>query len=202
MGARGGGREPDPAAEGEFNRVYEAHHRAAHAYLLGRVGDPDLALELLQETFLRVWRGLRTLREVAPDRRRHWIFAVARNVATDHFRRRATRAAAHDAYARQAAAGVGGGAGADDPETRLEREEELALLDGAIRRLPEDLRAVLVLHVVGELSSAQIGAALERPPGTVRYQLALARRHLAAALGLLEQHRDKSPHGQRERPDR
>ena len=59
-------------------------------------------------------------------------------------------------------------------------------MDLAIRQLPEDLRTVLVLHLLGEATSAQIGELLGRPPGTVRYQLAEARHRLAQDLRLLE----------------
>ncbi|MGH3322132.1 MAG: sigma factor-like helix-turn-helix DNA-binding protein [Streptosporangiaceae bacterium] len=52
----------------------------------------------------------------------------------------------------------------------------------AIRALPEELRVVLTMHTVGELTSAQIGAALDQPAGTVRYKLALARKQLATIL--------------------
>jgi RNA polymerase sigma-70 factor (ECF subfamily) len=41
---------------------------------------------------------------------------------------------------------------------------------------------VLSLHVVGELTSAQIGELLGEPAGTIRYRLSLARRQLADAL--------------------
>jgi RNA polymerase sigma-70 factor (ECF subfamily) len=59
-------------------------------------------------------------------------------------------------------------------------------MDAAIGRLPEDLRTVLVLQVLGDRTSAEIGELLGRPAGTVRYQLALARRHLADELKVIE----------------
>jgi len=58
-------------------------------------------------------------------------------------------------------------------------------VDRAIRRLPEHLRTVLVLQVLGERTSAEIGEMLDRPAGTVRYQLSQARKRLAEELRLL-----------------
>ena len=52
----------------------------------------------------------------------------------------------------------------------------------AISRLPDDQRVALTMAAAGEMTSAQIGAALGVPAGTVRYRLSLARRTLAAAL--------------------
>jgi len=62
---------------------------------------------------------------------------------------------------------------------------ELEVLDAAIARLPEALRTVLVLQVLGDRTSAEIGELLGRPAGTVRYQLAQARRRLAEELRLM-----------------
>src|SRR5690606_18391343 len=64
-----------------FTEIFEANHRAVHAYLLGRVGDRELARDLVQETFLRVWRRLDEVAALPSERRQAWIFTVARNLA-------------------------------------------------------------------------------------------------------------------------
>ncbi len=55
----------------------------------------------------------------------------------------------------------------------------------AIAQLPELQRVTLTMAAAGELNSAQIGAALGVPAGTVRYRLSLARRALARGAGRL-----------------
>ena len=167
-------------AEDDFNRLYEEHCRTVHAYLLGRTGDREAARDLLQEVFLRAWRRAGAWRDLPPDRQRAWVFAVARNLVIDAHRSRVTADATRAALERTAAAVV---PAAEGPEARAEVAERLALLDRAIRRLPEKLRVVLSLHVAGGLTSAEVGELLGEPAGTVRYQLSQARRRLAAALG-------------------
>ncbi len=167
--------------EALFERVYGEHNRALHAYFLGRTGDPEAALDLLQETCLRVWRRIEALRPVAPQERRYWLFAVARNVLTDHYRKRASGAAIEKALAREWERLA---PPPNEPAARLEEDERLRLLDRAIARLPEELRTSLLLQVLGEMTSAQIGQVLGKPAGTVRYQIALARRRLADEMGL------------------
>jgi RNA polymerase sigma factor (sigma-70 family) len=83
----------DVNAEQRFTEIFEASHRAVYAYLLGRVGDRELARDLVQETFLRVWRRLDEVAALPSARRQAWIFTVARNLATDAHRSRATREA-------------------------------------------------------------------------------------------------------------
>jgi RNA polymerase sigma factor (sigma-70 family) len=73
------------------------------------------------------------------------------------------------------------------PEPAALERETVHELHGAIQRLPDELRVVLVLHVLDGRNSTEIGALLGRPPGTVRYQLAEARHRLARELRLTEE---------------
>jgi RNA polymerase sigma-70 factor (ECF subfamily) len=170
----------EPAAL--FDQLYAEHAAALHAYLFARVGDQESAHDLLQEVALRLWRHLPAVRALPPERHRFWLFGVARNVVTDHYRRRAVRQAAErpldDAIARTAAA-------PGDAPRQVEAADDVRRLDTAIGDLPEDLRAPLLLQTLAGLSSREIGEALGLPPGTVRFKIAQARRQLAGALGLL-----------------
>jgi len=165
--------------QGRFDAVYAEHRQALHAFFLGRTSDPEQALDLLQECFLRVWRSQDALEALPPERRRFWLFSVARNLVVDHYRRRAAGQAAQDALDVAAEASP---RWADSPEHALVELEGLGELDRAIGRLPEDLRVALVLQVVGGQTSAEIGEALGQPAATVRYHLAQARRRLADEL--------------------
>jgi RNA polymerase sigma-70 factor, ECF subfamily len=169
--------------EAQFDALYDAHQRTIHAFVLGRTGDPELALDLLQEAFVRAWRNLDLLLALPPARQRSWLFSIARNLVIDQYRSRATRAAAHDALV--AALGPDEQV-SEGPERLVERDRELRLVDEAIGRLPEPLRTVLVLQVLDGRTSAEIGALLGRPAGTVRYQLSRARKRIAEDLRLLD----------------
>lgn len=164
-----------------FSALYEEFRPAVHAYLLGRFGDPETARDLTQEVFLRAWRRLGEIRDLPEERQRAWLFTVAKNLATDTYRSRATRDATAAAL-RQRATEVA--PSADEPATSVERGERLDEVATAVRELPEELRVVLTMHAVAELTSRQIGALLDQPAGTVRYRLALARRQLAARLSV------------------
>jgi RNA polymerase sigma-70 factor (ECF subfamily) len=174
---------PNRADADAFTSVFEAHRDAVHAYFVGRVSDPELARDLVQETFLRVWRRLGEVKGLDEERRRAWIFTVARNLTIDTYRAGATRRATEEAVRREAAVGP---ATVPGPHHQAELAERLVELDTAIRKLPEDQRIVLSMATAGGLTSREIGEALGKPPGTVRYQLSQARTQLAAELGLEE----------------
>ncbi|HZP83570.1 MAG TPA: sigma-70 family RNA polymerase sigma factor [Chthonomonadaceae bacterium] len=163
-----------------FNALYREHYRSLYAYLLGHTAEGETAADLLQETFVRVWRNRAQVRQVPPERRRFWLFAVARNIAADYHRRRAVRQRHEAALPETERAGDL----AADPARTVEARETASAVDAAIARLPETLRTVLTLHLVGEMTSVEIGAALKKSPGTVRYQLAEARKRIARELGL------------------
>jgi RNA polymerase sigma-70 factor (ECF subfamily) len=169
--------------EARFDGLYEEHRQTLHAYFLGRTSDAELALDLLQEAFVRAWRNLEMLVALEPPRQRAWLFAIARNLVVDQYRGRAARTAAHDALVLATGREE---QTAESAESTVERAGELRLVEEAIQRLPEDLRTVLVLQVLGERTSAEIGELLDRPAGTVRYQLSRARKHLAQELARLE----------------
>jgi RNA polymerase sigma-70 factor, ECF subfamily len=171
-------RRDDAAA---FTRIFEQHRHAVHGYFLGRVADPELARDLVQETFLRAWRRLPEIAPLSADRQRAWIFTVARNLAIDSYRAGAARHAAEAALRHEATTGQTTVAG---PHAQAELGERLARLDAAIRLLPEDQRVILSMATAGGLTSREIGEALGEPAGTVRYRLSLARKQLAAALDL------------------
>lgn len=162
---------------GRFNALYDRHARPVHAYFLGHTGDDQVASDLLQETFLRVWRHRDDLEAMPEERQRFWLFGIGRNLLTDHYRRQAVRSVVHETEA---------GSLEGYPDSALEgaratRDEALDV-DAAIARLPEDWRVVLAMSVLGEMTSGEIGEALGRPAGTVRYQLSQARRALTAML--------------------
>jgi RNA polymerase sigma-70 factor (ECF subfamily) len=166
-----------------FTRVFDRHRQAVHAYILGRVSDPELARDLVQETFLRVWRRLSEVGPLPDGQQRAWIFTVARNLAIDSYRTSAARQAAEDALRHQATTRDTTVAG---PHAQAELSERLARLEAAIGQLPEDQRVVLSMTTAGGMTSRQIGEALGEPAGTVRYRLSQARKQLAAALDLEE----------------
>jgi len=162
-----------------FDSLFEQHHRALFCFLFGRCGDREMAADLLQEAFVRVWRNIDEARRIPVERRRFWMVAIAGSVLVDFARRRAVRA--HVTCAVPAAEPIDS---APSPHAVVQGRDELARLDDAIRALPEDLRTALVLSVMEGLSSAEIAATLGVPPGTVRSRISEARSRIARKVGL------------------
>ncbi|HTU74663.1 MAG TPA: sigma-70 family RNA polymerase sigma factor [Trebonia sp.] len=162
--------------EAEFRRLYEANRAAVHAYFTGRTGDRQSAAELMQEVFLRAWQHQEKLADMPDERRRAWLFTVARNLSVDAHRHRHIRAGAEQALAREPSQPP------QPASAEIIASERIAVVAEAIRRLPEPQRITLTMAAAGSMTSAELAAVLGVPAGTVRYRLSVARRAVAEAL--------------------
>lgn len=159
--------------ENIFNQIYEAHRAAIYAYLFGRIHHREGAQDLLQETFTRAWLHVEKLAEMEEGQQRFWLFSIAKNLSIDYHRRTQRWQTATERLANSSSSMSSGVA---------ELREQLLVLDEAIEKLPETLRVVLSLHVLGGMNSKEIGRLLDVPAGTIRYQLSQARKRLAAEV--------------------
>ncbi len=148
---------------------YEAMVRALsgdvyrYAYFLCR--DRTQAEDLTQETFLRAWRFLSSLRDDA--KAKSWLFTTVRREHARQFERNAPRLEPLDPER--------------VPDTGGESHEVLAMRQ-AMLQLPEKYRDVLVLQVIGGYSGLEIARLLGIPRATVNTRLFRARNQLRHML--------------------
>lgn len=169
---------PDAAVERAVRDHARLVYRIAHAVLR----NPQDAEDATQEVFLKVLRLRRGLDGVRDART--WLARIAFRVAVDRRPRRGHLSLHDAALDADLAALRSAGAGAD--ELAASRQVQ-ALLEERIAALPADLRSVLQLSTLGELSSPEVASLLGIPEGTVRTRLMrarqLLRKALSAALG-------------------
>jgi RNA polymerase sigma-70 factor (TIGR02960 family) len=75
--------------EFEFSHLAERHRRELHVHCYRMLGSFDEAEDLVQETYLRAWRGRAGLTDAAGLR--PWLYKIATNACLDHLRRRSRR---------------------------------------------------------------------------------------------------------------
>ena len=155
-----------------FDDLIDRWNEPLWRYVRRLAGDDSAAGDILQDTWLRVLRGIPRLRD--PARLRPWLFGIARRSAMDQLR---------DQYVRAAAAGVDvADLPAGDPPAAT--EEELAAMHEQLARLPLVEREVLTLFYLQELSLDDVSDVLAVPVGTVKSRLFRARRLLRRELTL------------------
>lgn len=172
-------------SEPAFRTLHDRHAGSVYGFLVRRVGDPAVADDLYQEAFLRVHRARATWDPERPFR--PWLFGIVHHLLADHLRARgrSPERPDEDAIAR-AAAGEGTEAGiatpSGDPERAAAGRESTEALDRALRALPEDESAVLVLARVEGLPYEEIGPILGRSPAAAKQLAYRALKRLRAEL--------------------
>jgi RNA polymerase sigma-70 factor (ECF subfamily) len=158
-----------------FRMLVLRHERSVFRFLglLGFAG--PAAEDIAQESFLRAYRHLR---EFDPRRAKFstWLFTLARNLAaSERARARFRREEAGSEHPERADS-------APDPLASAEAREWQSRLVCAIGRLPETLRAAVVLARVEGLSVEEVAAIEGCAVGTVKSRIFRARELLRAAL--------------------
>jgi RNA polymerase sigma-70 factor (ECF subfamily) len=152
--------------------------------LAARLVGPTDAEDIVQETFLRAWHGLERFR--GESSLKTWLYAIALNRAR----------ARHGALSRLRALFVPGKTREDDPFASLDDAADPALspeenavltekrrrLRQAMRALPEEFRAAVILRDLEGLAYEEVAAVLGVPVGTVRSRLARGRALLKESL--------------------
>lgn len=169
-----------------FRALVDASAPTVYRVALRSVGDRADADDVVQETYVRAWRSLDTLRQ--PAAVVGWLCRIAGNVAADLHRslgRRRTWSLDHSAE--DGAALVERIASDDpDPEKRVTDAELARAALALVGELSDKHRMVLLLREVDGMSYAEIAEALELSVGTVESRLHRARAALAKKIARLE----------------
>ncbi len=157
-----------------FAHLVRRHQDAVHRFILRMLGSHEEALELTQDTFIKVWQALPQWQPQALFKT--WIYRIASNTAMDALRRRkiVEMVPLEEDYDAPAS-GPG-------PEMQLQSRQRLQLLEAALAALPAEQREVILLREIEGLSYAEISGALNVHEGTVKSRLARARETLASAV--------------------
>lgn len=164
--------------------LYDRYAGPAYALLLRIVADRQLAEDLLQEVFVRVWQRA-GLYQADRGRVLTWTLSIAHNLAIDEVRRRRRRpqeaeehqdATATDLLALVPTAEPG-------PEQLAWERHRHAQIVGALQTLPEAQRVLIELAYFEGYTQSQLAERLGEPLGTIKTRLRLGIQKLRTILG-------------------
>jgi RNA polymerase sigma-70 factor (ECF subfamily) len=166
--------EGDPRA---FEVVFDRHGEIAFSLAYRMCGRRSMAEDIVQETFVSLWRsGARYDRGRGSVR--SWILGAVRNRTVDAFRRESVRTG-RDVSADETVARM---PGTDDVPAEAERRSDSREVRAALAELPPDQRRVIELAYFGGFSHSQIAELLNLPAGTVKGRMRLGLGKLRTAL--------------------
>jgi RNA polymerase sigma-70 factor (ECF subfamily) len=179
----------DQVARGEaraLEQIYDRHSRGVYSLALRLLGDTAAAEEVVQETFLKLWRQPGAYQ---PSRGRllPWLLGVAHHHAVDMLRRRQLEQR-HRASA--ASASVNGDGPSDtldnlglvskeeDPQLRAGAFDQAAAIGRAFAELPVEQRVPLELAYYSGMTQYEVAQLLGVPLGTVKTRMRLGLQQL------------------------
>lgn len=149
--------------------------RAVFDYLVRYIGDPTVAQDLLQETLIRMNRGLAGFEGRASIKT--WAFSIASRVAADHLRHPERQTRVVELEEAEAIADP-----ANDVDERLVVDEMNACVRRTIDTLPGSYRTALILHDLEGLTAEQVAEIGECSLATAKIRIHRARKRLKDAL--------------------
>jgi len=165
-----------------FEQLMLAHQRTVYNLCLYMVKDPEEAMDLSQETFLKAWKGLKSFEGKSSFST--WLHRIANNVCIDYLRKRKNE--------KVIPLTLEDGDGDEmtlelpDPspltEELAERGDLRAVIEEGLQSLTADHRSILILREIDLMSYEEIAAVLEISVGTVKSRISRARRELCHSL--------------------
>ncbi len=152
-----------------FNKLAEAYSTDLYRYAMWICGNDALAKDLVQETFLRAWRALDSLNDVAAAK--SWLITILRREFARTFERKVPKFTDLDKVVI-----------VEDDELEPDEQTERDLLRKGILRLEPKYRDPLLLQVVFGHSCAEISEQLGISKSAVMTQLFRAREKLRVQL--------------------
>jgi RNA polymerase sigma-70 factor (ECF subfamily) len=166
-----------------LNDLMERHSTPVFHFLCRMLGNEEDAVDLAQETFVRVYRARESFR--SNSKFTTWLYTIAANLARNHFRWRAR----HPNVSLEASSGtteesLGSTLPSNEPvpSDQALAAERAAAVRAAVNRLPDDLRDAIVLCEWEEHSLAEAAAILDTTPKAVESRLYRARKSLRKEL--------------------
>lgn len=167
-----------------FEPLVEKYRERVFRLARNVLRDPEEALDVAQEAFVRAFQALQSFRGQSAFYT--WLFRITLNVASDRARQRAARGRAFGTERIEEVEWdrtlVDPG---EAPDASAARAEDRRRIERALESLPEHHRAIIMLSDLEGLSYREIADVLGIPMGTVMSRLHNARKRLRAALGPL-----------------
>ena len=171
--------------KGAFDLLVLKYQHKIVNLVMRYVRDPELALDITQEAFIKAYRALPRFR--GDSAFYTWMYRIAVNTAKNHLAAQRRRPMdveldlkdpeQYDLHAKLKET--------DTPEGVSLSNELKETVERAIAALPEDLRTAIILRELEGMSYEEIAQTMECPVGTVRSRIFRARDAIAKKIGPL-----------------
>ena len=159
-----------------FTALVRKHHKSAHALAWRRIGDFHFAEEIVQDAFLRAYKGLPKLKD--PNQFPGWLYVITNRLCNNWLRKNKSLIKSVEdipvvemqqmSYERYISEG-------HEKEAKASRQE---LVGRLLAKLPESERTVVTLYYLGEMTTKEISKFLGVSLNTITSRLQRGRKRL------------------------
>ena len=131
----------------DLRELYDAYFEGIRGYLYYKCGDIDLAEDLVQETFIKIWNKRD---EIEKETVKNLLYTIAKNLLMNHFNhQKVVREHQNNSDSELSTASL-------SPQFQMEEKEFERKLNKAISMLPEDCREVFLMNRIDKLKYKEI----------------------------------------------
>ena len=159
-----------------FTALVKKYQKQIHAFAWRKLGDFHLAEEITQDTFLKVYQQLGTLRD--PNRFGAWLHAIVRNCCLACLRKTQQPIESLDTMPEVEMERVSYNQYLEEQREDIANEKRHEVVKHLLNKLPENEQTVITLHYLGDMRCEEIGKFLDVPLNTIKSRLHRARKRL------------------------
>ena len=160
---------------GDFKKLYNLTFQLLFKISLKIVNDDEVAEDLVHDSYIKANEKKMVFPSL--DDAKFWLICVVRNASLNYAKRKTREINAYHKALRE------GKNHADSGEVDLLKKETVELTREALKKLPENLREVLILREYGDMNYKEIGEAIGISEGNVKVRVFRAREQLSKLLG-------------------
>ena len=162
-----------------FSVLVGKYQKQVHALAWRKIGDFHIAEEITQDTFLKAYKRLATLKE--PQRFVGWLYVIAANRCSSWLRKKRLPTQSLEHLEQEDKEQLEKGAYSEfvvEENERISGQTQRHVVKKLLAKLPESERTIITLHYFGEMSCTEIGAFLGVSANTVKSRLRRAQQRL------------------------
>ena len=165
--------------ESAFTTLVKKYQKSVHALAWRKVGDFHTAEELTQDTFLKVYQKLATLKN--PNQFAGWLYVTANRVCIAWYRKQKPRMESLETTSEAEIDASSYHHYENEQREEVSVAYRRGFIENLLEELPESERTVVTLHYLGEMTCKAIGEFLGVSANTVKSRLQRARNRLKGA---------------------
>ena len=171
--------------ENAFTMLVKKHQKSIHALTWRKVGDFHIAEELTQDTFLKAYQKLATLKN--PNQFAGWLYVIADRLCIAWHRKQKPPMKSLETTSGEEIEESSYRHYEDEQRREASVEHRRRRIKNLLEKLPESERTVVTLHYLGEMTYKAISEFLGVSPNTVKSRLQRARNRLKEHEDLIQE---------------